>query len=183
MHIAIFGSAFNPPHKGHIDAISQLLPQFDEVWLVPSYYHAFAKPMLDFEQRLEMLGIIVSEFLLQQPITILAIEKELYQKNPQHPVYSYHLLKALQQQYPKVRFSLALGPDNLKPNVWQKFYAYQKIEQEFSLVAVKQQLPYRSTELREYLNNYQIGDSYHQGLVDRVGDQLASYLVQQNLQF
>ena len=45
MNVAIFGSAFDPPTLGHADAVQFLLEtkKFDQVWLVPSFRHAFAK--------------------------------------------------------------------------------------------------------------------------------------------
>ncbi len=46
MHIVLFGGSFNPPHLGHQIVLTQaleLIPNVDEIWLVPDYYHTFAK--------------------------------------------------------------------------------------------------------------------------------------------
>ncbi|EAZ99786.1 hypothetical protein [Marinobacter sp. ELB17] len=52
--VGILGSAFNPPTRGHLDAIRQALDVRDEVWLVPSIDHFFGKAMLPFPIRWQM---------------------------------------------------------------------------------------------------------------------------------
>ena len=37
LKIAVFGSAFNPPHMGHADVVTQALAHFDRVILVPNF--------------------------------------------------------------------------------------------------------------------------------------------------
>ncbi|HIB77351.1 MAG TPA: hypothetical protein EYO58_06995 [Flavobacteriales bacterium] len=41
--IAVFGSAFNPPHLGHMDVVRQCLSHVDQVLIVPSARHPFGK--------------------------------------------------------------------------------------------------------------------------------------------
>lgn len=149
MHIAIFGSAFNPPTLGHADAIEFLLEkqQFQEIWLVPSYKHAFAKDMLDYDIRVAMLDAFVSD--LQIPaVKTHAIEHLIAQDD--NPVYTWDLLSYLQQQHSKsMQFSFAIGPDN-KAN-WHKFYKAQEIQQQWELVTVPERKTIRSTLVRNAL--------------------------------
>ena len=67
MNIAIFGSAFNPPTLGHADAIAWLTEsgQFDQIWLVPAFKHAFAKDMLDYRKRIALLAKFVTDLANQ----------------------------------------------------------------------------------------------------------------------
>ena len=64
MKIAVFGSAFNPPTRGHEDAIRYVLDEVgdvEKILLVPSYHHAFAKQMADYDTRIELLKAFVND--------------------------------------------------------------------------------------------------------------------------
>ncbi len=51
--VAIYGGSFDPPHFGHAMVIAWLLwsGTASEVWLVPTFQHAFDKPLAPFELR------------------------------------------------------------------------------------------------------------------------------------
>ncbi|BDX05913.1 nicotinate-nicotinamide nucleotide adenylyltransferase [Planctobacterium marinum] len=145
MNIAIFGSAFNPPTIGHLDAIEFVLQRdIDEVWLVPSYSHAFGKVMLDYEVRLAMLNRFVTD-IAQIPVKIQAIEQTIAKEG--RPVYTWDLLSHLQTTHPKHQFSFVIGPDN-QAN-WHKFYKAQDIQNHWQLLLVPERKPMRSTLVRE----------------------------------
>ena len=179
--IAVFGSAFNPPHRGHINAIEQLLPYFEQVIVVPSAAHAFGKNMAPFAQRMTMTQLIVDEFLPQQNVTISNIEWQIKQHlADNNPIYSYDLLVELQKAHPNDQLTLVIGPDNAAPETWKKFYRHQDIEDQFSLFTVEEQLPFRSTQAREtiaHVNNEELISALSAGH----GTQVATYLQQQKL--
>lgn len=63
MNILLFGGAFNPPHLGHLLVIEQafeLIPNIDEVWLLPCYGHAFGKEMAPADDRMNMCQLLIA---------------------------------------------------------------------------------------------------------------------------
>jgi nicotinate-nucleotide adenylyltransferase len=150
MNIAVFGSAFNPPTRGHKDAIEYVLEhtKVDMVLLVPSFKHAFAKDMVDYETRLHMLKLFVED--IKSPrVKDLALEHQIHSDSDQ-PVYTYDLLSFMQRKlYPDAHLSFVIGPDN-KAN-WHRFYKADEIEQTWSLIIVPERIDVRSTMVRERL--------------------------------
>lgn len=57
--VAIYGGSFNPPHVGHVLAVSYALVALpiDEVVVVPCYQHPFSKELASFESRRVMCEI------------------------------------------------------------------------------------------------------------------------------
>jgi nicotinate-nucleotide adenylyltransferase len=56
-NIALYGGAFDPPHKGHIKLIESLtkIPGIDEVWLLPCGERTDKKLLLPMETRFAMM--------------------------------------------------------------------------------------------------------------------------------
>lgn len=54
--VALFGGSFNPPHVAHQLVALYVLEtcDVDELWLVPTYVHAFGKALVDYEHRVAM---------------------------------------------------------------------------------------------------------------------------------
>ncbi|GAA0853100.1 nicotinate-nicotinamide nucleotide adenylyltransferase [Aliiglaciecola litoralis] len=150
MHIAVFGSAFNPPTYGHQDAIKTILsqhPPFEKVLLVPSFHHAFGKTMLAYEQRVSLLKCFVRE-LADPRVHVCAVEDKIAVKGK--PVYTYDLLDYLQRQhYPKDKLTFVIGPDNL--DNWHKFYRAEEVLTRWQRLVVPQHKDIRSTYVRDAL--------------------------------
>lgn len=106
-HIALFGGSFNPPHLGHREVAQWLClkKEFDQVWVLPSYSHPFAKQLISFEQRLEMCHLNFDG--LDKKIAICDIEGVL--KNT--PSYMIDTVNALKEKHSKYNFSLVVGSD------------------------------------------------------------------------
>lgn len=72
MHIMLFGGSFNPPHLGHLIVIQQafeLIPNLDELWILPCYRHTFLKNLAPAQHRLKMCELLVNEpTLIHSPI-------------------------------------------------------------------------------------------------------------------
>lgn len=153
--IGIFGSAFNPPTYGHKDGIEQSLEFFDEVWLLPSYSHAFGKKMLDFEKRCELLKLFISDFnlSLSQKIKICKEEKEFKESLGKDVVYTYDILVYLKNKYKENDFVFICGEDNSDPEIWSKFYKSNDIDKEFGKYTVKERVKIRSTYIRNNIEN------------------------------
>lgn len=148
--IAIFGSAFNPPTFGHMDAIESILdsqPPFDKVVLVPSYHHAFGKTMLAYEQRVALLNHFASSFV-DKPVEVQAIEQHIAKSGK--PVYTYHVLEFMQTElFPEDELTFVVGPDNLAN--WSKFYRAEDILKRWNRLVVPQRKDVRSTYVRDAL--------------------------------
>ncbi len=156
--IGIMGSAFNPPTRGHEDLLKQAIESFDKVFLIPNYCHAFGKEMLDYPTRC----LLVQEFLddIQLPNCKILMVEHLLSKiysspnhiNQEQPVYTYNLLDFLSKQYPNDQLHFILGPDNAKKENWQKFHRYQEIEQRWGLFMGQENMPVRSTLIRDKIH-------------------------------
>lgn len=55
-NVAFFGGSFNPPHVGHVLAVTYVLATqaIDEVLVVPCFRHPFSKELAPFAHRLRM---------------------------------------------------------------------------------------------------------------------------------
>ena len=61
-HLAVFGGSFNPPHLGHLEAVTGLLhePGVARVMVVPSFGTPLKEARVSYEDRLEMARIAFS---------------------------------------------------------------------------------------------------------------------------
>ncbi len=105
MKIGIFGGAFNPPHKEHINMIKQaLLSGLDEVVLVPSKNPPHKSTCtVDFSHRVNMLNIAL---LGVKNVCIDDIENR---DDSIH--YTYQILPKLKEKYKDIVF--IIGGDSL----------------------------------------------------------------------
>ncbi len=184
--IGVFGASFNPPTLGHQDVLSQALPQFDKVLLVPAWSHPFGKQLISIEHRLQMLSLFISEDVFakqRSKISISTIEGALFEQHQnQGPIYTYDVLSALQASFQdKAQLHFILGPDNSTPQVWQKFYRYQEIEQRWPLFIAKENVAIHSTMVRKICQEYPQAQDRIQKLAALVGDKIARYIEEQQL--
>ncbi len=117
MRIAVYGGSFNPPHVGHAMVASWLrwTDSVDQVWLVPTAAHAFAKKLTPFEQRVRWLGAFVDT--LGPWAEVCSIEASLPK-----PSYTFDTLQALGARHPEHSFRLVIGADNLvQRHLWHRW--------------------------------------------------------------
>jgi len=121
MNVLLFGGSFNPPHLGHaivIDQAFELIPELDELWLLPAFNHTFGKELAPAADRLAMCQTLVSD-----KVKICSIELD---KKPSGS--THETLQLLQQEYPDHTFSFLMGSDQLP--TFDKWINYQKLLQE-----------------------------------------------------
>lgn len=103
--IAIYGGAFDPPHKGHMTVAEEVLKAgvVDEVWLMPCNNHSFGKEMSPSDHRVEMCkmvvegkpNIFVSTFEIDAPVPITytnELVRYLYKAHEEESIQFYYLI-------------------------------------------------------------------------------------------
>lgn len=150
--IAVFGSAFNPPHNGHIDVVLQALEHVEQVILVPSYCHAFDKPMAPYEERVKMVEAMASSLKEVGDVRVSDVERALSKnKRSGQAIYTFDVLCILQAENPNASLMFLLGPDNAEPVTWSKFYKAQEILNRWNILKASERVAVRSTGVRKKL--------------------------------
>ncbi len=131
--VGLYFGTFNPIHIGHI-IIANYIVEFsdlDEIWLVVTPHNPFKKKssLLDNHHRLEMVYLACVGYPRLNPCDV---EFKLPQPN-----YTAVTLAKLEEDNPKLEFSLIMGEDNLKSfHKWKnyevilerhKIYVYPRI--------------------------------------------------------
>ncbi len=155
--IAVFGSAFNPPHRGHEDVMQQIQGFADLTLVVPSYCHAFGKNMMPYDLRVKMVEAMVEGATFCKPVIVSRIEADLAkQKKDKTPIYTYDVLNAIEQAYPHTQIYFIIGPDNADPKVWKHFHKAEDITERWNTWVAEERLAIRSTPIRAKLDSKQL---------------------------
>ncbi len=127
---AIFGGKFDPPHLAHQIIIFLLFAKhkIDEVFVVPSFSHAFGYDSTSFELRLKMADFLAKPW--GNSVKILDIEKNIGKE----PVYSIDLLEALNMMGGDREFYFVIGEDNYK--LREKWKDFDKIEAMAKIIVI-----------------------------------------------
>src|SRR5688500_12607443 len=97
--ILVFGGSFSPPTLAHEEILRRCLslPQFDEVWAMPSGDRLDKTIPAEDEDRLAMLEIVKTERFANNPrLHVSAFELELPQ-----PTNTFDTLHWLRAQFPQ----------------------------------------------------------------------------------
>ncbi len=143
-HIAIFGSAFNPPTFGHLSVIKRL-SHFDKILLVPCYQHAWGKKLVAFDKRCEWLSMFIHETALNN-VELCKAEKDIFVNRG---VTTWDLLLHLSSFYPHADLTFVMGPDNFKH--FEKFHKSNEILARWNVLTCPETVNIRSTHIRENL--------------------------------
>ncbi len=106
MVVGVYGGSFNPPHVGHALVAGWLgwTGRVDAVWLVPTFEHAFAKPLAPWEARLAACEALARA--VGPHVSVVPIEREL-----PTPSYTIRTLDALAARHPQHQLRLVVGAD------------------------------------------------------------------------
>lgn len=156
LKIAVFGSAFNPPHMGHADVVTQALAHFDRVILVPNFAHAFGKVMAPFDLRLAMAKMLHAQQNWKGRVIVSDIEQTLAAKKASgEPIYTFDVMEALEPLYPTCKLTFIVGPDNANAQTWAKFYKSNEIEKRWGRWVAQENKHIRSTSIRALIEQGQ----------------------------
>lgn len=121
IRVGIYGGAFDPVHVGHVLTAQWLLitNQVDQVWILPSFNHPFAKQMASFEDRIQMCQ---KSFGIFENVYIKTDEEN----NPSGLMYD--LVSQIKSRYPSdFEFYLVIGADNWEQRKkWKKWGELKK---------------------------------------------------------
>lgn len=110
-NIAIYGGAFDPPHKSHIKIIKSLqaIDFIDEVWLLPCGDRNDKKLLLSKIARFDLMKKI---FQNDKKVCVSDFEIEMSLKH-KRMIETYELLSLLKQAYHQTKFHFVIGGDIL----------------------------------------------------------------------
>ncbi|OLU25647.1 nicotinate-nicotinamide nucleotide adenylyltransferase [Pseudomonas sp. PA15(2017)] len=142
--LAVYGGAFDPPHTGHASVIRRVLETSEQVLVVPSYRHADAKRMADFDLRCVWVARMAARF--GDRVRCCSLERELGATG--QVIYSYDLLSRLAERHalPTERLALVIGEDNLAR--LQTFHRTVELRQRFGLVVADEEMSVHSSAIR-----------------------------------
>lgn len=106
--VAVYGGSFDPPHLGHVLSVAWALSaaEIDEVWIVPTWNHAFGKTHgAAFDARMAMCALAFAPF---RSVELLDIERRLGDISR-----TLNTLEALHADHPDASFHLLIGADVL----------------------------------------------------------------------
>lgn len=106
--VAIYGGSFDPPHLGHVLSVAWALSaaDIDEVWVVPTWKHAFGKAhAASFDARMAMCELAFDPF---RGVTVSDIERQLGDVSR-----TLRTLETLRSRHPDVELRLLIGADVL----------------------------------------------------------------------
>lgn len=127
----IFGGAFNPPHKGHINLAKEAVEQLKlrKLLIVPTYESPHKETKLaPFDDRAEMCRRAFSGISDKCEVEVCEIERELGGIS-----YTINTLRALKKRYTDARFFLLIGGDMLFS--FTDWYKYESILKECEVCA------------------------------------------------
>jgi nicotinate-nucleotide adenylyltransferase len=118
--VALFGGSFNPPHVGHVLAVTYALSvgRVDRVVVVPVFDHALGKRLESFEHRLEMAR---RAFDWLPQVDVSSIEERLGT-----PSRTLRTVLALESEHPEWDLRLLVGSD-ITGEI-EKWHAWAEIE-------------------------------------------------------
>jgi len=103
--IAIFGGSFDPPHLGHVLAATWVLSTaaVDELWVIPTFDHAFDKELTAFAHRLKMAELA---FAPLRSVRVSDLEARMGGES-----FTVHTLERLRADHPSRELRLVVGSD------------------------------------------------------------------------
>lgn len=198
-HIGLFGGAFNPITKAHIQTAEYVIKKFkslDEVWIMPAYSHTFNKQMVEGKQRVAMCKLAskikVFDYEIKKKISGGTLNLfNILSQDPKYKNYEFwwiigmdnaniiHKWVNSQELIKKVRFIVIQrnGVEQDKTQDWYMKYPHIFISQKNPIIETS------STEVRSLLENYYIYKSKEtlEQLKERLNESVLKYILKHKL--
>lgn len=125
MHIALFGTSADPPHRGHCEILRWLATQFDHVavWASDNPFKTHQSPLGD---RSAMLRLMIGD--IPAPLGAIALYPELS---------SSRAIKSAEQarrRWPTAEFTLVVGADLIQQ--LPRWYRSQELLQKVNVLVI-----------------------------------------------
>jgi nicotinate-nucleotide adenylyltransferase len=128
MNVALFGGSFDPPHVGHVLAVSYALSTgpFDLLLVVPVLAHAFGKHLALYEHRVAMTELAMSDL----PRAAVSTAEETLGA----PSRTLRTVQHLIEIHPDWKLRLVIGADvHLQRHEWLGYDEIEKLAPPFVL--------------------------------------------------
>jgi nicotinate-nucleotide adenylyltransferase len=175
MRIALYGGSFNPPHVAHQLSCAYVLatarPRVDQVWMIPTFHHPFAKVLAPYADRVAMCERAAPVFAGR--VLVSRIEEELGGES-----YTLNTVKALRARHPDHQFALVIGADLVAER--ERWHGWPELKTLIEFIVVGRQgqpdvgaaldlPPVSSTELRALVARGETVDGWMDaGVVDYI---------------
>ncbi len=126
--VAVFGGSFNPPHMAHVLAVTVALSTYelDDVLVIPTFQHPFAKALASYEARVRMAELALSWL---PRVTVSRVEQELGGESR-----TVRTLEHLKSVHPDWSLRLIVGADILIEA--HKWYGFDRIREIAPLIVL-----------------------------------------------
>lgn len=137
--LILYGGSFDPPHKGHIEAVEKvscIFPQAKFV-IIPGRCPAVAgnklkKPQISFEERVNMCKLAFSTESISSKVSVSLVEATLPLPN-----YTLNTIKEFKKNFSDRKLSLLIGSDQFR--VFHRWFKPIDILKNCSLIVVKRE--------------------------------------------
>lgn len=185
----LYGASFNPPHVGHFSAISQMLEEYDKVFVFPypkKYSNGAIEALPPINQRMKMLQIFFAEFFPQvhDRLILVDLAGALKKEQGDKVFHTYDYLEFAKTRLPKnAHLSVCLGFDAQNLLRKENFHNRSEIEQKYGVFELEEENNIKSEDLRQFFSSHKnLASAKHEQYIRyAVGNALAQHIFEHNL--
>lgn len=123
--IGLLGGRFDPPHRGHAQAIAGVLkdPGLREVWVLPSGNPTYKPTQASATHREALCRLLVKDPSLPPArVRVETCELDRQKLHPTEPTYSFETLQELRARLGQTQMAFVLGTDQFsRIESWHRF--------------------------------------------------------------
>lgn len=149
--IIVYGGAFDPPHKGHLEVITKIAPHFTNaiIIIIPANIPAsagktFKEPKATFKHRFEMCKLLFNSHNLNISNEIIISSIEEHMPTPNFTIYTLYKLKEI---YTTKRLALLIGEDQFR--TFPRWFEPKQILSISDLIVIKR----KDNQIKKNNNN------------------------------